>query len=357
LRCQRTAAGLLPEVLFAEVLFFASLPHGSLQVFSSHKPLTTNKVRECQRFNEKPGKYFGKHHWENPNPSSSVTMQKAMIIAQNLSKIFHDKKRGEIRAVDDVSFSVGPGRIYGLLGANGAGKTTTLRMLATLFAPTSGTASVAGFDVVREPEKVRANVGFMATSTALYGRLTARETLVYFGRLNGLADAEIAARIGRLSAELGMEAFLDRRVDKFSTGMKQKVSIARTLIHDPEVMIFDEPTIGLDVMAARSIVRFIRGCRERGKVVVYSTHVMSEVEKLCDRVGIVHGGKLLAEGSVPELRERYGEQDMEEIFVRVVGEGNDDAGNSDATNNGTTNNGAANNDAANNAANERDGVR
>ncbi|AWI08590.1 ATP-binding cassette domain-containing protein [Ereboglobus luteus] len=242
-----------------------------------------------------------------------------MIAVQNLTKVFRDKKRGEIRAVDDVSFTVEPGRIYGLLGANGAGKTTTLRMLATLLKPTGGTAIVNGFDVTREPEKVRANVGFMAASTALYGRLTARETLVYFGRLNGLADAEIGARIGRLSGELDMDEFLDRRVDKFSTGMKQKVSIARTLIHDPAVMIFDEPTIGLDVMAARTIVQFIRGCRERGKTVVYSTHVMSEVEKLCDCVGIVHGGKLLAEGSVPELRARHGEQDMEEIFVRVVG--------------------------------------
>lgn len=248
-----------------------------------------------------------------------------MIVAQNLSKTFRDKKRGEIRAVDDVSFSVAPGQIYGLLGANGAGKTTTLRMLATLLAPSSGTALVAGFDVARDAEKVRAHVGFMATSTALYGRLTARETLMYFGRLNGLPDEEIAARIGRLTEELGMGEFLDRRVDKFSTGMKQKVSIARTLIHDPAVMIFDEPTIGLDVMAARSIVRFIRKCRERGKTVVYSTHVMSEVEKLCDRAGIVHGGKLLAEGSVAELRERYGEQDMEEIFVRVSGESDDGA--------------------------------
>jgi len=243
-----------------------------------------------------------------------------MIEAHNLTKIFRDKKRGEIRAVDDVSFRAAPGQIYGLLGANGAGKTTTLRLLATLLKPTSGSATVAGFDVTAQPENVRANVGFLAASTALYGRLTARETITYFGRLNGLADAEIAARIRRLADELEMHDFLDRRVEKFSTGMKQKTSIARTLIHDPAVLVFDEPTLGLDVMAARNIVRFVRECRARGKTVIYSTHIMSEVEKLCDVVGIIHGGRLLAEGSVTGLRERYGESDLEEIFIKVIGE-------------------------------------
>jgi len=242
-----------------------------------------------------------------------------MIEAHNLTKTFHDKKRGAIHAADHVSFQVQPGQIYGLLGANGAGKTTTLRLLATLLTPTSGTATVAGFDVVRDAQKVRANVGFLAASTALYGRLTAREMITYFGRLNGMADAAIRARIKQLSAELDMDEFLDRRCDKFSTGMKQKTSIARTLVHDPAVMIFDEPTLGLDVMTARAIVRFVRDCRARGKTVIYSTHVMSEVEKLCDVIGIIHGGKLLAEGTLADLRVRHGEQDMEEIFVKAVG--------------------------------------
>ncbi len=242
-----------------------------------------------------------------------------MIDAHNLTKMFRDKKRGEIRAADDITFRVAPGQIYGLLGANGAGKTTTLRMLATLLTPTGGSATVAGFDVVREPQKVRANVGFLAASTALYGRLTAREMIAYFGKLNGLADAEIRVRTKRLADELDMHEFLDRRCDKFSTGMKQKTSIARTLIHDPAVMIFDEPTLGLDVMTARAIVKFVRECRDRGKTVIYSTHVMSEVEKLCDTVGIIHGGKLLAEGTLAALRASHGEQDMEEIFVKVVG--------------------------------------
>jgi sodium transport system ATP-binding protein len=242
-----------------------------------------------------------------------------MIEARELTKIFRDKKRGEFRGVDRVSFRVEPGRIYGLLGANGAGKTTTLRLLATLLRPSSGSAEVAGFDVVREPAKVRANVGFLAASTALYGRLTARETVTYFGRLNGLDDATIAARLARLAGELDMHEFLDRRCDKLSTGMKQKTSIARTLIHDPAVMIFDEPTLGLDVMTSRSIVKFVRDCKARGKTVIYSTHVMSEVEKLCDVIGIIHDGRLLAEGSLAELRARFGEAELEEIFVKAVG--------------------------------------
>lgn len=242
-----------------------------------------------------------------------------MIDARHLTKTFQDKKRGRITAVDDVSFTCQPGRIYGLLGANGAGKTTALRLLATLLRPTAGEATVAGHDVRRAPDQVRAQVGFLAASTALYGRLTAREMITYFGRLHGLAPAAIAARIALLADELDMGAFLDRRCDKFSTGMKQKTSIARTLVHDPAVMIFDEPTLGLDVMTARSIVKFVRQCRDRGKTVIYSTHVMSEVEKLCDTIGIIHAGRLVAEGTLPELQARFGERDMEEIFVQAVG--------------------------------------
>jgi sodium transport system ATP-binding protein len=241
-----------------------------------------------------------------------------VIEAHQLTKIFPDRKRGGIRAVNDVTFRVSPGQIYGLLGANGAGKTTTLRLLATLLKPTSGTATIAGHDVRLAPEKVRTQVGFLATSTALYGRLTGRELIAYFGQLNGLNADEVASRTQRLADQLEMHEFLDRRIDKFSTGMKQKVSIARTLIHDPAVMIFDEPTLGLDVMAARAIVKFIRDCRERGKTVIYSTHIMSEVEKLCDVIGVIHDGRLLAEGSLAALRTRFGQTDLEEIFVGIV---------------------------------------
>ncbi len=242
-----------------------------------------------------------------------------MIQAENLTKVFRDKKRGEVRAVDDLSLCVHPGQIYGLLGANGAGKTTALRMMATLLRPTSGTVTVAGFVATDEPERVRPKIGFLAASTALYGRLTARETVTYFGRLNGLGEAEIAVRLEQLIVELEMAEFIDRRVEKFSTGMKQKTSIARTLIHDPQVMIFDEPTLGLDVMAARAIVRFIRRCRDQGKTVIYSSHVMSEIEKLCDVIGIVHEGRLKAEGTLEQLRGAWEAQDMEDIFVRAIG--------------------------------------
>ena len=242
-----------------------------------------------------------------------------MIEARNLTKVFQDKKRGAVRAVHGVSFRCQPGSIYGLLGANGAGKTTTLRMLATLLTPTLGSAVVAGYDVIAQAEQARASLGFLSTATALYGRLTAREFVEYFGRLHGLEEDELHRRLEGLFARLEMNEFRDRRCERLSTGMKQKTSIARVLIHDPQVMIFDEPTNGLDVMAARTIVSFIRECRERGKTVIFSTHVMSEVEKLCDRIGIIHAGRLLAEGTLEELRARTGLRDLEEIFVHIAG--------------------------------------
>jgi len=242
-----------------------------------------------------------------------------MIDTRGLVKVFQDKKRGPIRAVDNVTFTCKAGQIYGLLGANGAGKTTTLRMLATILEPTDGTALICGHDIIDEPELVRRNVGFLSTATALYPRLTSQEMVEYFGRLNGLDETTLQKRRDDIFNRLGMNSFRDRRCDKLSTGMKQKTSIARTLIHDPQVMIFDEPTLGLDIMTARTIIDFIRECRQRGKTVIFSTHVMSEVEKLCDVVGIIESGKLLAEGSLGELRDHYSQHDLEEIFVRVVG--------------------------------------
>jgi sodium transport system ATP-binding protein len=244
-----------------------------------------------------------------------------LINAKQLTKVFKDKKRGKIHAVDGVSFSCKPGEIYGLLGANGAGKTTTLRLLATILRPTSGSAEIAGHDIVANPEKVRASIGFLSTATALYGRLSAREFIEYFGRLNGLSEATLKSRVEQLLETLGITEFASGRCDKLSTGMKQRVSIARSVVHDPPVMIFDEPTLGLDVMSSRGIVQFIRQCRTEGKTVIFSSHVMSEVEKLCDRIGIIHGGKLLAEGTLPELRERAAQQDLEEIFIQTVAPG------------------------------------
>jgi sodium transport system ATP-binding protein len=241
-----------------------------------------------------------------------------MIEAQHLAKQFRDKKRGTVCAVDGVSFTCRPGEVYGLLGANGAGKTTTLRILATILSPTKGTALVAGYDVTKEPQKVRSLVGFLSAATALYGRLSGREMVEYFGRLHGLQEITLKHRIDEIFERLEMNDFRDRRCDQLSTGMKQKVSIARTLVHDPPVMIFDEPTVGLDVIAARTIVQFIRECRDQGKTVIFSTHVMSEVEKLCDRIGIIHGGRLLSEGTLAELRAGHGLPDLEDIFAKVV---------------------------------------
>ncbi|MBS0656643.1 MAG: ATP-binding cassette domain-containing protein [Verrucomicrobia bacterium] len=241
-----------------------------------------------------------------------------MIEARALSKQFRDSRKTVI-AVDQVSFQVRPGEIYGLLGANGAGKTTTMRMLATMLRPTGGAASICGHDVATDREAARRSLGFLSTATALYNRLTAFEMVQYFGRLHGLDDAEIRTRAQRIFERLDMGEFRDRRCEKLSTGQKQKVSIARTLIHDPPVMIFDEPTLGLDVMAARTIVEFVRECRAAGKAVIYSTHIMSEAEKLCNRLGIIHGGRLLAEGTPAALRAEHAPQgDLEDAFVRVV---------------------------------------
>ncbi len=241
-----------------------------------------------------------------------------MIEARGLYKRFQDKKRGQISAVENVSFTCRPGSIYGLLGANGAGKTTTLRMLATILEPSDGTALVCGHDIVENPQKVRASVGFLSTATALYPRLTAQEMVEYFGRLNGIDELALKKRVDDIFKRLAMDSFRDRRCDKLSTGMKQKTSIARTLVHDPPVMIFDEPTLGLDIMTARNIIGFIRECRELGKTVIFSTHVMSEVEKLCDVIGVIDNGTMLAEGSLPQLRDTYQLKDLEDIFVKIV---------------------------------------
>ena len=238
-----------------------------------------------------------------------------------MSKFYHDRKRGEIRAVDGVSFCCQPGQIYGLLGVNGAGKTTCLRLLATIIKPTAGTARVAGHDVVREPDRVRHKVGFLSTSTALYGRLTAREFVEYFGRLHGLDAALLDERLETLFALLEMNAFRDRRCEKLSTGMKQKVSIARTVAHDPPLLIFDEPTVGLDVLNAMEMQEMIREFRTQGKTILFSTHIMSEAEKLCDRIAIIHNGSILACGTLDALREATGQHYLEDIFVHYVRDG------------------------------------
>lgn len=243
-----------------------------------------------------------------------------MIELRNLVKVFHDRKRGEIRAVDGISFQCLPGKIFGLLGANGAGKTTTLRMLATLLRPTSGGGSVAGYDLLEKPEEVRTRIGFLSGTTALYGRLSVRETLAYFGRLNGIEEDALKRRIEELLQLLEMDSFADGRCDRLSTGQKQRVSIARSIVHGPPVMVFDEPTSGLDVMSSRTIMRFIERCRDDGRTVIFSTHIMSEAERLCDEIAIIHDGRIADHGSLAELRQKTGHNALERVFLSIVGE-------------------------------------
>jgi sodium transport system ATP-binding protein len=243
-----------------------------------------------------------------------------MIEARDLTKIFADKKRGQVVAVNNISFKITPGEIFGLLGLNGAGKTTTLRILASLMKPTSGTASLCGIDVVREPEKAKSRLGFLTGSTGLYGRLKAREMIEYFGRLHGLSNDVVSRKTGELMDLLGLAEYSEIRCDKLSTGNKQKVSIARTMVHDPEVIILDEPTIGLDVIASRTVVQFINSEKARAKTIIFSTHVMHEADKLCDRIGIIHKGRLIAVGTPSALKEQTACGDMDDAFVKLVGD-------------------------------------
>ncbi len=241
-----------------------------------------------------------------------------MIHVEHLSKSFRDYRRGWVPAVVDVGFDCHPGSIFGLLGPNGAGKTTTLRILSTVLRPTGGRAVVAGHDVAKEPEAVRANIGYMSASTGIYDRMTAWELVEYFGRLYQLPDDRLRERMETIFDWLQMNDFRDVLGSKMSTGMKQKVSIARTIVHDPPVLIFDEPTSGLDVLVARAVLQKIAELRDQGKTILFSTHSMHEVEKLCSRVAIIHKGRVQAEGEPAELLERFGQPDLEELFFHLV---------------------------------------
>ncbi|QDU78722.1 putative ABC transporter ATP-binding protein YbhF [Polystyrenella longa] len=241
-----------------------------------------------------------------------------MIRVQDLSKSFADLKRGQVKALDSVSFEVQPGEIFGLLGPNGAGKTTCLRILSTVLRPTGGLAEVAGYNVMDNPAQVRANIGFMSGNTGIYDRMTGREMVEYFGRLYGINENELQPRIDDIFEMLQMEDVAEMLGSKMSTGMKQKVSIARTIVHDPPVLIFDEPTSGLDVLVARAVLKTIESLKDQGKCIIFSTHIMREVEKLCNRVAVIYKGQILAIGTVKELEEKYNEPDMEELFFELI---------------------------------------
>lgn len=242
-----------------------------------------------------------------------------MVRTHELKKHFKDPKTGLKKAVDGVSFEARPGRILGLLGVNGAGKTTTLRMLSTVIKPTHGSAEVAGFDIEKQPEKVRASIGFMSTSTALYGRLTSKEVIEYFGGLYGLEGQRLRERVAYVTEKLALHEFADRLCDKLSTGQKQRVNIARTILHDPQVLFFDEPTAGLDVVTSQSVMEFIEEARDHGKTIVFSTHIMSEVERLCDDIVVVHDGVVKGQGTVEALRSTTGQPSLERAFLSLVG--------------------------------------
>jgi sodium transport system ATP-binding protein len=237
------------------------------------------------------------------------------VAVESLSKSF-----GATAAVAELSFAVAPGEIYGLLGPNGAGKTTTLRILAGILLPTHGRVELVGLDVAREPLAVRQRLGFLTNTTGLYPRLSGRELLRYFARLHGLGRDAAAARIATLANALELNPFFDRRCEALSTGERQRLSIARAVLHDPAVLVLDEPTAGLDVLASRFLRDFVRAERDRGKAVVFSTHYLAEAELLCDRIGLLHRGRLLAEGTPAALRAAAGNApSLEEAFLRLVG--------------------------------------
>lgn len=239
-----------------------------------------------------------------------------MIQVEGLTRRFVGET--EVVAVRDLSFEAHAGEVFGLLGPNGAGKTTTLRMIATLLAPDEGTARVAGFDVRAEPGEVRRRLGYLSASTRLYPRLTAREVLVYFARLHGVERPR--RRVSVVMDRFGIDEFATVRCDRLSTGMRQKVNIARSVVHDPPVLVLDEPTSGLDVVVAQTFLEFVEEARTAGRCVVYSTHIMSEAERLCDRIGVLHEGRLYACGTLQELRGFTGEHYLEQIFLNLVSE-------------------------------------
>ena len=241
-----------------------------------------------------------------------------MIHARNLTKSYADLRRGRFVAVDRVSFDAAPGEIFGLLGPNGAGKTTVLRILGTVLRPSDGQVTVAGYDVLTEPALVRHQIGFVTTDTAVYDRMTAWEMVEYFGRLYEIEREPLKERMESIFGRLKMNEIRDLLGAKMSTGMKQKVSIARAIVHDPPVLIFDEATSGLDVLAGRALLDSIAELRDQGKCIVFSTHIMREAERLCDRIAIMHKGNILAEGTLAQLREEHNEDDLEELFFRLI---------------------------------------
>jgi sodium transport system ATP-binding protein len=241
-----------------------------------------------------------------------------MIKTENLSKSFRDRKRGQIEAVLPLNIEIKTGEIFGLLGPNGAGKTTFLRMLATVIHPSSGSATVNGFDLLQQPDEIKKSIGFLSGNTRLYGRLTPRELLHYFGNLYELTTAQIESRGEEIFQMLDMSEFIDRRIEKLSTGQTQKTSIARCILHNPSVYILDEPTLGLDILTSRTIIDFIRASSAAGKTILFSTHYMEEAELLCHRIGLLHLGRILDIDSLQGFQQKSGKNHLADIFMDFV---------------------------------------
>lgn len=244
-----------------------------------------------------------------------------MIRVQNLNKSFATKEGGRERiahAVSNVTFEASNGRITGLLGANGAGKTTTLRMIAGLIVPDSGRIDIDGHDMSKEPGAGLRRLGMLSDARGLYPRLTAAENILYYAQLHGLDDGQARARMLQWAKLFGLMPLLDRRTEGFSLGERMKTALARALIHDPENIVLDEPTNGLDVLAIRSLRECLMLLREQGRCIIVSTHIMQEVERLCDEVVVMADGKAVAHGSVQTLLDSTGTQDFEEAFVRLA---------------------------------------
>lgn len=247
-----------------------------------------------------------------------------MIIVENLVKTFtrneKKNKKSEFNAVDGISLTVKEGEIVGILGPNGAGKTTLLRMMSRLMNPSGGIVSIRiGNEEITDDIEVKRHIGYLSNNTKLYGRLSAREFLQMLGILYGMSQEDTERRIREITRVLSMESFLDNRIERLSTGQAQRVSIARCLVHDPQVYIFDEPTLGLDIISSAAIIDFMKGERERGKTVLYSTHYMEEAEFLCNRIVMICHGKIISEGTPAELREQTGKKSLRDIFAELIG--------------------------------------
>jgi sodium transport system ATP-binding protein len=240
-----------------------------------------------------------------------------MIHVDHLTKVYEDPDGGEVAAARDVSLTCNAGEIYGLLGPNGAGKTTTLRCLATILTPTSGTATIAGHDLVKEPKAVRRRIGFLSANTGLYARLTPRETLRFFGELHGLHGDTLNRRVEDVLTLFDITGYADRPNDRLSTGMKQRVGLARAVVHDPPVLILDEPTSGLDPIVSRTVEQAVKSLASAGKCVLFSTHLLSQAEEICDRIGVIGQGRVLAEGTIPELCAKTGAKSLPQAFFSL----------------------------------------